>query len=528
MVWLKAYRRKGIRHLLAGPAVFAACLVLAGVLEYARARQDAVELSGAAERIERRIEAQTGLLTSLRAFIDAGDYQIEIGRLRRFLELLGADGMAAGMQGIGIALYQQSSDVSEAEHILELAYGDGIHVWPATSLPHRFPIVLLEPDNSRNRAAYGYDMYSEPVRRDAIDRAWKSGRAAATGPVELVQEITSKKQVGFLIYLPVGKRGGSGIHSMVYAPYRVGDLMQNALTQPTDLGVVARVRDKATGQLMLDAQGTPASALKPFSLHVADREWTIDLAFRDRTWTLGRDSTTVLLVGLLVAFLAHRLALQREGRIAAERAAAAEVVQAAEMRGLLLEETRHRLKNVIARISAIARLTARQTHGKEEFEAAFQRQLSALAAAQSLLSPGLESGVDLRQLIMAELSSVGGAPEDVRLDGPDITLSGNEAQAIGLVIHELLTNALKYGALSTTPAGSLEIRWLRDDDLVLEWLERGRFDFNESAAGFGGRLIETVIVKQLRGRQQRSVEAGLYSQTIRWKHVPQPTGGNDA
>lgn len=513
-----------MRRMLAGPLIFAASLALAGGIEYARARQEAAELRTIAERIERRIESQTGLLTALSAFIDASDYRIEIRSLRRFLDLLGSGGMAAGMQGIGLALLQHAADVSEAERILSAAYGRQIRVWPATGQETRFPIVLLEPDNARNRAAYGYDMYSEPMRRDAIDRALKSGHAAATGPVELVQEITSSKQVGFLIYLPVMKRGGGGIHSMVYAPYRVGDLMHDALTQPSDLGVVARVRDKATGKLMLDPEEARQASLQPFPLFVADREWQVELAFRDGSWAMRGDSTAVLLAGLLVAFLAHRLVLQREARLAAEQAAAAEVAQAAEVRGLLLEETRHRLKNVIARISAIARLTSRQTGSKEEFEAAFQRQLSALAAAQNLLTPGLEKGVDLRQLIMAELSSVGGAPEDVRLEGPDLSLNANEAQAIGLVVHELLTNALKYGALSVTPAGTLDIVWRREGNLVLEWLERGDFRFNQDAAGFGGKLIETVIVRQLRGSQERSIGEGFYRQTIRCPLSPQPQG----
>src|SRR5690606_14507514 len=108
--------------------------------------------------------------------------------------------------------------------------------------------------------------------------------------------------------------------------------------------------------------------------------------------------------------------------------AAREVRRSAELRGLLLEETRHRLKNSVARISAIARLTGRQVQTKEDFLVLFERQLHALAAAQNLLAPSLDGRVDLRALLDAELASVGGDPEAIIIEGPPLTLDPNQAQ----------------------------------------------------------------------------------------------------
>src|SRR5690606_36555846 len=211
------------------------------------------------------------------------------------------------------------------------------------------------------------------------------------------------------------------------------------------------------GTVMLEPE-QPVAWQGRFPIMVADREWVIHLAFRDPGSLFSRPSIITLLVGGLVAVLLQRLLQQREQRIAAEREVAREARLAAEQRGLLLDESKHRLKNSIARISGIARLAAREAASKEEFLSALERQLQALAAAQDLLNPTLGSRVDLEALLKAELASVGGSTDAVTFDGPPLTLDSNQAQAMGLVLHELLTNALKYGALGHA-GGSLDVRW---------------------------------------------------------------------
>ena len=111
---------------------------------------------------------------------------------------------------------------------------DEVRVWPSGPRDEYHAIVFLEPMDERNQAAIGYDMYTEPTRREAMERARDSGTAAASGKVILVQEIDASKQAGFLIYLPVF-RGGAipdtveerrrELLGFVYAPLRVGDLL---------------------------------------------------------------------------------------------------------------------------------------------------------------------------------------------------------------------------------------------------------------------------------------------------------------
>src|SRR5205814_5842056 len=100
--------------------------------------------------------------------------------------------------------------------------------------PEFHSITFLEPLDKRNAAALGYDMYTEPVRREAMDAAWTNGALAASGKVRLVQEIGGPEQAGFLVYLPVYNNRRTpptvaerkaDLYGFVYAPFRADDLL---------------------------------------------------------------------------------------------------------------------------------------------------------------------------------------------------------------------------------------------------------------------------------------------------------------
>ncbi|HEX5933847.1 MAG TPA: sensor histidine kinase, partial [Pseudorhizobium sp.] len=124
-------------------------------------------------------------------------------------------------------------------------------------------------------------------------------------------------------------------------------------------------------------------------------------------------------------------------------------------------------------------------------------------------------GVDLRALLQAELASVGGSMEAVTTAGPPLLLQAGQAQALGLVLHELLTNALKYGALGQA-GGSLDVRWSAEGAARLEWQERNVAAVDTGAEGFGTRLIETLVKRQLRGAVSRKVEEDRFTLVIEW------------
>lgn len=167
---------------------------------------------------------------------------------------------------------------------------------------------------------------------------------------------------------------------------------------------------------------------------------------------------------------------------------------------LVAREVDHRAKNMLAVIQAMVRFT--RAESVSEFAAAILGRISALAHAHTLLSESRWEGADLRRLVMEELAPYRSQDEArVHWDGPTVALVPPLAQSLAIILHELTTNAVKYGALST-PAGRVSIRWRRDADggLVLDWRERGTAPVSPpSRHGFGMNVIKRTIEDQLDG-----------------------------
>lgn len=164
----------------------------------------------------------------------------------------------------------------------------------------------------------------------------------------------------------------------------------------------------------------------------------------------------------------------------------------------LMGEINHRAKNMLALVQAIAAQTASRSPG--EFLPRFGERLAALAAAQDLLVESEWRDVDLESLVRSQLAHFRDSLEDRRItiDGPRLPVEARAAQAIGMAIHELGTNAGKYGALAGT-AGSVAIAWrVEAGDVIIEWRESGGPAVDEPRhRGFGsqviGRLLEGTL-----------------------------------
>jgi len=166
---------------------------------------------------------------------------------------------------------------------------------------------------------------------------------------------------------------------------------------------------------------------------------------------------------------------------------------------MLLSEMTHRVTNTLAVVQAIAHQTMRTNSGPEEFAARFDSRLAALGSAHSLLSRSNWQGVDLatlvRQLLMPYTSE--GSPR-YRLEGEPVVLPVDLASPFGLVLHELATNAVKYGSLSGS-SGTILLKWRvssQSDQRILEfvWEERGGPPVRKPAkSSFGSALIENAV-----------------------------------
>ncbi|BDA85609.1 two-component system sensor histidine kinase/response regulator [Aureimonas sp. SA4125] len=168
-----------------------------------------------------------------------------------------------------------------------------------------------------------------------------------------------------------------------------------------------------------------------------------------------------------------------------------------EARILLAREVDHRAKNALAVVQAIIALTTADT--KEEFIAAISGRMDALARAHSLLAQNSWKGGDLVKIVADETEAYH-RPGQIVFRGGNVVVTANAVQPISLLVHELATNAVKYGALSRV-SGRVEVAWnvMPGGDLEMRWTESGGPAVKRSAStGFGTTLIKTVL-RQLEG-----------------------------
>jgi PAS domain S-box-containing protein len=176
---------------------------------------------------------------------------------------------------------------------------------------------------------------------------------------------------------------------------------------------------------------------------------------------------------------------------------------AQERQRTLLEELNHRVKNTLATVQSLADQTARHSEDIAGFNTAFQSRLQAMSKTHELLTREHWTGAALREILENELRpyTVAG-PDRAALSGPSVRLKAAAAVSLALVVHELATNAAKYGALSG--AGAIVIAWREEDGgtVVLDWTERGGPEVAGAPRrrGFGSKLIERVVAGDLGGR----------------------------
>ena len=175
---------------------------------------------------------------------------------------------------------------------------------------------------------------------------------------------------------------------------------------------------------------------------------------------------------------------------------------------LLLRELTHRSKNLLAVIQAIARQTAARTKTIDDFLDRFGARLVAIGCSQDLLVADNWHGASLRTLVEQQLN-IDRSGSQIVIDGEDVMLKPEAVQNLGLALHELATNAQKYGALSSG-RGSVRVHWqfCESDQLKLTWEERGGPPVSTpERSGFGRAMIESVVGKALEGEVKLSFPA---------------------
>ncbi len=171
---------------------------------------------------------------------------------------------------------------------------------------------------------------------------------------------------------------------------------------------------------------------------------------------------------------------------------------------LLVAELDHRVKNVLARVAVVAMQTREGSTSMNDFVKALDGRIQSMAAAHSLLSQSRWHGVGLTDLVRDQLAPYATAA-NAEIRGPNIMLSAATTQAVAMVLHELVTNAAKYGALSN-PGGKVSVSWDKPSDesggaiLTIAWREIGGPPVVAPArSGFGTSLIRDLIPHELGG-----------------------------
>ena len=189
---------------------------------------------------------------------------------------------------------------------------------------------------------------------------------------------------------------------------------------------------------------------------------------------------------------------------------------AAERQQRLLQESDHRVKNMLTVVAAIAHQTARASTDVSAFTKVFNGRLEALARSHALLANKAWDEVALTSLAEQVLSADVAAGR-ARFGGPEILLPPAKVLGLSMILHELYTNAVKYGALCTE-VGSIDLHWERKgEEVELEWVENGPPCARETtSSGFGQRMIAMAVEADLNGTIARDWRPDGLTVTIRF------------
>jgi PAS domain S-box-containing protein len=175
--------------------------------------------------------------------------------------------------------------------------------------------------------------------------------------------------------------------------------------------------------------------------------------------------------------------------------------RAEERQDMLIAEFDHRVKNILARVAVVAMYTRQGSRSMDEFIQTLDGRIQSMATAHSLLSQSRWTGAGLADLVRHQLGPYT-TEANTTVQGPNVMLTAAATQAVAMVLHELVTNAAKYGALSS-PSGSVAVQWeAPDGSLSIAWRETGGPPVAPSApqSGYGTSLIRDLIPHELGGK----------------------------
>ncbi len=248
-------------------------------------------------KIDVRLKAHAQLLRSGAAYFTASD-TVTRQEWKRFNESENIDANLPGILGVGFALWIPKKQLATHIQLVRNSGFPDYKITPEGERENYTTILYLEPFEGRNLSAFGYDMFSNPIRRKAMEIARDSNLAALSGKVILVQETDKDIQAGTLMYVPVYQYGKpiespqqrkEALKGWVYSPYRMNDLMTGILGE-RGLSDKNRIRLKIYDGVTLDSNALLYSTQEDISYQKSGIQSVLPVDFNGTRWTLVFES----------------------------------------------------------------------------------------------------------------------------------------------------------------------------------------------------------------------------------------------
>ncbi len=483
------------------------------------------------QEVENRLETYVALLRGTAGFFAGSSQAPDRAAFRAYVGRLNVGEYYSGVQGIGFVEAIAPDAVGAVEARLRADGAEGFALRPPGPRDAYSAITLIEPLDRRNRAALGFDMYSEATRRTAMARARDEGVAALSGRVHLVQEIDPEKQPGFLIFVPVYRGGAvpetveerrAALVGWAYAPFRATDLFANDFFADIIMDaseIRLGVYDGAAvepASLLFD---TAAVGLSPAADDASDLVSNRTTTIAGHPWTFRFETEPGFALGSnrgLVPYLGG-LGLLATLVLTAGAAAQARARHQAEAARLALQGETERLE----RLNAVGAHLASELDAEKLGAAVVEAATALTGAAYGALFERVPAGRDGNVDEAWHLASLAGAPREAftRFGLPRATdLFAPTFAGEGPVRADDVSADPRFGSQGGLPKGHLPVRSYlavpvvaasgeRLGALLFGHPEPGRFGLREErlAAGIAGQAAVALDNARLFGAVQREV-----------------------
>ncbi len=356
---------------------------------------------------------------------------------------------------------------------IHLAETDHLRGYDAGAVDY-LPVPLV-PELLRAKVRVFVDLYKKTKQLETLNAELERRVAERTAALELTNSRLLKSEQGRRLSLAAGNMGSWEF-----------DAVENSWHCDEGLSRILGVDHEAGSSCLNETAFFDQNEWRNFSSAFEELSPS-NATFQNEMQIRRRDGESrICLVAAAASFLPNG-GLERIDGVMVDITERKEVER---IQKLLAREVDHRARNALAIVQAIMRLSKADT--LQDYADKVERRVHALAHTHELLSNARWQGADVRHLVRDELAPY----EEGRtsIDGPSVILPPEKAQSVALTLHELATNAAKYGALSS-PQGCVEIRWqLQGNMLMLDWLEQGGPQVTHpTRSGFGTKIIHASL-----------------------------------